>query len=265
MKKILRFLLITFFWSWTFFALAIKSISAVLDQNTFQSFILYFFIGVYGPTIGAIVTSMMDSKSVFIDLIKKFFNFKIPLKILLLIFFLPVLFVATGIAIFSILGGKTGPLEFKGVYTIPSILLAGIYAGPLGEELGWRGFLLPELQKISSPLKSSLIIGIIWFCWHIPLFWAPVGTLVSGNLSITTIIIYLLIINCLSIIITWLYNQSSNNLWTAILFHLFINAGVALTIFPQLISETNKIHLYSCLGMLLFSSYIMFAKMLIHK
>ena len=42
--------------------------------------------------------------------------------------------------------------------SIPTILLAGSYAGPLGEELGWRGFLLPEIQKSYANLKSALII-----------------------------------------------------------------------------------------------------------
>ena len=43
----------------------------------------------------------------------------------------------------------------------------------IGEELGWRGFLLPTLQTRLSAIASALIIGLIWFCWHIPLFWAP--------------------------------------------------------------------------------------------
>ena len=53
---------------------------------------------------------------------------------------------------------------------IPTILWAGLFAGPLGEELGWRGFLLPEFQKRFPNLKSAIIIGIVWFIWHIPLF-----------------------------------------------------------------------------------------------
>lgn len=265
MNKTLKFLLITFLWSWIFFALAINSVSIILDQNSFQSFLKYFFVGIYGPTIGAMIVSIMDSKSAFLKLLLKFLNFKIPIKTLLLAFFLPILFVASGITVFAVIGGEIGPFDIKGIYSIPTILLAGIYAGPLGEELGWRGFLLPELQKTFSPTKSALIIGVIWFFWHLPLFWAPVGTLVSGNLSFTSIITYFMIINCLSIIITWLYNQSSYNLWTAILFHLFINAGIALTVFPQLIPLTNNIHLYSISGMLLFTSYLLFSKKVIHK
>ena len=197
--------------------------------------------------------------------LRKFLNFKIPLKTAFLIIVLPIFFVFTGITIFSLLDGEIGQMEFIGIYTIPAILFAGIYAGPLGEELGWRGLLLPELQNIFSPLKSSLIIGVVWFCWHIPLFWAPVGTLISGNLSFVSVLTYFAIINCLSIIITWLYNQSSNNLWTAILFHLFINAGIALVLFPELTQSANKIHLYSSAGMLIFTFYLLTSRQLLPK
>ena len=42
------------------------------------------------------------------------------------------------------------------------LFLKNLFAGPLGEELGWRGFALNELQKKHSPIKSSIIIGFWW-------------------------------------------------------------------------------------------------------
>lgn len=53
---------------------------------------------------------------------------------------------------------------FKKIY--PGLMLftflATLVKGPLGEELGWRGYALNELQKKYSPLKSFLIIGLLW-------------------------------------------------------------------------------------------------------
>lgn len=260
MKKIYCFLIISFSWSWFFWILAIRTISEILNQEKFEDFLILFFIGVYGPTIGSLVTSIIGGKSQFLLLLKKFLHLKMPIKSLILTFSLPILFVATGVLLYSIEAGNIGPIDIKGLLTVPSILLAGIYAGPLGEELGWRGFLLPELQKKFSPLTCAIVVGIIWFSWHIPLFWAPIGTLVSGNLSLFSLITYFLMINCLSIIVTWLFNQSSYNLWVGILFHLFINAGLFLTIFPQLASVTNTIHLYSSISMILFTAYLILSK-----
>ena len=42
--------------------------------------------------------------------------------------------------------------------------------GPLGEELGWRGFALPRMLARWRPLKASLILGLIWGIWHLPAF-----------------------------------------------------------------------------------------------
>jgi membrane protease YdiL (CAAX protease family) len=51
---------------------------------------------------------------------------------------------------------------------LPRFVFMFLFVG-LGEETGWRGFALPELQKRYSPLVASLILGVIWAAWHIPL------------------------------------------------------------------------------------------------
>ena len=141
--------------------------------------------------------------------------------------------------------------------SIPTILLAGLYAGPLGEELGWRGFLLPELQKSYSNLNSAILIGFIWFIWHIPLWWAPFGTLVSGEpISLISVFTYFIMLICLSIIITWLVINSKGSVLIALLFHLSINAGIALLFFPDLNMDFKKVHLLSSIGMLIFTGIL---------
>jgi CAAX protease family protein len=58
---------------------------------------------------------------------------------------------------------------------IPVIGLAGvlllIFTGALGEETGWRGYALPQLQRRFGPLASSLMLALVWFGWHLPQFW----------------------------------------------------------------------------------------------
>lgn len=82
-----------------------------------------------------------------------------------------------------------------------------LISGPMGEEIGWRGFLLNEFQKKHSPLKSAIIVGVIWSFWHTFLW------LVSGyaGLELLQYIASFLITGVsVSIITTAFYNMNRN-------------------------------------------------------
>ena len=52
---------------------------------------------------------------------------------------------------------------------LPMVALFAVFSGPLGEEIGWRGFALPQLLESCSALAASLIVGSVWAIWHLPL------------------------------------------------------------------------------------------------
>jgi len=257
-KKLFTFLVLTFLWSWILWIIGLNYLSDGINQESIGKFLVFFFAGVYGPTISGIITTLFfDGFIGIFELIKKLFLWKVPLKYYGYIIILPLLFVIIGIALYSQFIGEIGGFDKTAYLSIPTILFAGLYAGPLGEELGWRGFLLPEFQKKFSNLKSAIIIGFIWFIWHIPLWWAPFGTLVSGEpVSLIPIITYFIMLICLSIIITWLVINSKGSVLIAILFHLSINAGIALLFFPELNMDFKKVHLLSSIGMLIFTGFL---------
>lgn len=64
---------------------------------------------------------------------------------------------------------QSGTWDEIGRYAIAVFSITLLYGGPLGEELGWRGFALPYLQKRHSPLRASIILGFFWGLWHAPL------------------------------------------------------------------------------------------------
>lgn len=96
----------------------------------------------------------------------------------------------------------------------PSLVISilCIIAGCIGEEVGWRGFLLPALNRNLSLITSSLIIGIIWGAWHFDFENGVIGYLFS-----------ILFMTSLSIIMSWVQAKSSGSIIPAILFHFFIN------------------------------------------
>lgn len=257
-KKTILFLTITFLWSWTFWLIGLNYLEEGITQESINKFLIFFFAGVYGPTTSAILTTLfLDGFKKLLDLLKKYLIWKVPLKIYLSVVFLPILFVIVGILLYHFFIGNIGNFDKMAFVSIPTILWAGFYAGPLGEELGWRGFLLPEFQKRFSNLQSAILIGIIWFTWHIPLFWAPFGTLVSGEaITFLPVFTYFIMLICLSIIITWLVTNSRGSVLIALLFHLSINSGIALLFFPELNVDFKKVHLLSSVGMILFTGIL---------
>ena len=238
-----------------------------ITDKTIQQFIKYFFVGVYGPFIGAIITTIyFGGFKETLRLLKKLFIWKIPLTCFLAVIVLPLLFLAGGLAFYSLFIGSPGVFENK-VLVIPAVLLNSVYIGPLGEELGWRGFLLPEFQKNNSAIKSALIVGFIHFSWHIPLFWAPFGALVSGQpFSLLFVLIYLVLVICWSCIQTWLVNNSEGSVLIAILFHLFINAGIVLLFFPEIYTDPDRskaVYYLSSIVTIPFTAFLAFKTKLI--
>jgi len=105
----------------------------------------------------------------------------------------------------------------------------------LGEEIGWRGLLLPELAKQMSFTKASLVSGFIWAAWHVPL-------LLFADYNVRTNRWYALgcsTITCLSVsfILAWL-RLKSESLWPAALLHASHNLFVPV-IFDNLIRNTG--------------------------
>lgn len=99
-----------------------------------------------------------------------------------------------------------------------------LYGGPLGEELGWRGFALPFLQKTHSPLEASVILGSLWALWHAPLdishAWGVPG---FGGF------VYRLICTIpITVLFTFFYNCAKGNILVAILLHTSANSGLDL-------------------------------------
>jgi len=88
--------------------------------------------------------------------------------------------------------------------------------GPLSEEIGWRGYALGRLQTRWNALTSSLIVGLVWALWHLPLF-MMMGT--SQHESGVPFIGFLIKMMSISILCTWLYNNTKQSLWSAILLH----------------------------------------------
>jgi uncharacterized protein len=101
------------------------------------------------------------------------------------------------------------------LYVAGSLITTVVIVG-LFEELGWRGFLLPRLQRTRPALVAASVVGLVWLPWHLP-------ELVSdpGQRPLVQFVIYIL---ATSVILGWLYNSTSASLPIVILLHAAFNS-----------------------------------------
>jgi uncharacterized protein len=98
-----------------------------------------------------------------------------------------------------------------------------------GEEIGWRGYALPRLTARLGLARASVLLGVVWALWHVPLFYIA-GTDNFGQ----PFPVYLLAVTAISVPMAWLYVRTGGSLLLVMVMHAAINnttgivpAGVA--------------------------------------
>ncbi len=125
------------------------------------------------------------------------------------------------------------------------VALVFVLPNTLGEELGWRGFALPELLKRFGPLAASLILGGVWAVWHLPM-WLMYG---KSGLPLAVSFVWTVAI---AVIFTWIYRGSGNRLPLAWLFHCSLTAtGYLLSTIPTFTDDVIHVMAAGIVGYLL--------------
>jgi membrane protease YdiL (CAAX protease family) len=119
---------------------------------------------------GIILTKIYDHKIGLKDLLSSALDFRIGFRTLSIIVAYPLIIGIMQLIIYRFTGGSFDYSQF--IVQLPSALPL-IILGPLSEEFGWRGFLQKRVNAQFSPIAGSLLIGITWSLWHLPLFYMP--------------------------------------------------------------------------------------------
>jgi len=125
---------------------------------------------------------------------------------------LPLGVVVLPVKILAALRVAVPPLQWEGWphYLYGAVIGEGLIGPGLFEEIGWRGFALPYLQRRYSALVSSLIIGLVWAFWHFPNFFFFTPTMLA---------VFVPKVIALSVIFTWVYNSTGGSLFAVVLLH----------------------------------------------
>jgi CAAX protease family protein len=143
------------------------------------------------------------------------------------------LFALLGVPLIMLVGTivYSGNLPKLGAFGGPSYLvsylatfvLVTVLGGPLFEEIGWRGFALPRMERLHGPLLASLILGVLWALWHLPEFLVPSWTAAMGGGGIVGITLFTITAITFTLVITWVFNNTRASVLLAILVHASID------------------------------------------
>lgn len=185
--------------------------SNIIDISNINRFVFYAG-GVIGPCIGAYLTTFITKKGEGLKLLwRRVWSFNFEKRWLI-----PTIFVMPCLFIFLMFIMQTT----EGRILNPSYIILWFilyYIAAAFEEVGWRGYALDRLQSKTYSLFSSIILGLVWGLWHLPLliyywFW-----------HVRDIGYYLIFVVLLSIMFTFLYNNTRRSIIIATLFHTIIN------------------------------------------
>jgi len=145
-------------------------------------------------------------------------------------------------------------------FSYPTVISAFFFTliqGATGEETGWRGYLLPSVEKKFGVINSSLIVSLIWSFWHAPIWF--LGTGYSGEVLIKYIIVFIICITCLGFIMGICYHWCKTLLVPAWMHFTFNFLGELFTgSLVDLVSCYALLYLITAAGFLIF--YVFFKR-----
>lgn len=227
-SNLIKFFVAAYLFSWVIWGIAVY-ITNFTNINVSWLPIVIIIIGAFGPSVTAVwLTHKNGEKGAVKKLLKRGLQIKtIPVWIWISMFIVPAMSWAGSMFYFQY-SGVEASFNYAGLLFFPFSALIMIVGGPLQEEFGWRGYALDRMQKKYSALVASIILGIIWAAWHLPLFFI-VGSAQQG----IDLPFYFVSLIGISIIMTWFYNNSKASILVALLAHAIINSMSELFIFAE--------------------------------
>lgn len=181
------------------------------------------YLASFGPMLAALfVTAMTEGRHGIWQLLSGLFKWRVGLGWLLFAILSPIALFAVAAIAGVATKGKWPDLALLGeVDYLPYLGVAGAFilwllTFGVGEELGWRGFALPRLQTKHSALTATLILGLVWACWHVPAFFYKDTYRAMGLGGFPLLLLFIL---AASPVFTWLYNSTRGSLLMVIVFH----------------------------------------------
>jgi uncharacterized protein len=203
-----------------------------------------------GPTLSAfVVTGLIEGRAGVRRLLHRYVQWRVQFRWYLFVLLVVPASEVVGAIVLPGVAASYQPLTLSMVLGYPLAFVATFaLGGPLGEEPGWRGFALPRLQSRHGPLTGSLVLGVLWAAWHLPLFWSGVWT----PPTVANIVMFFVMTTALTVVMAWVFNNANGSLLITMLMHASFNTfanRVVAPLFPApLLDEYGILPELVCFG-----------------
>lgn len=234
----ISFFSLALIFTWLFWIVAI-----IINAEEISTFLM--FLGLLSPAVIAIMMVMTSkSKEIKKDFAKRIVDvsrLNIPnLLVAVLLFFISV---AISIVISTLFGQSFNQFSFveEFSFTGPGVLsaLLTVLLASVIEEFGWRGYAQDSVAQYYTWFKTSLVFGVFWAIWHLPLLWVE-GTYHSGlrELGLYYVVNFFVCTIPMAFMTNWVYVKNNRSITAGVLYHLFLNfmqEKIAMTPFTKCI------------------------------
>lgn len=205
-----------------------------------------FYFGDFCSIGGLVAAFIASGKNGLLTMLRRLIDFHFPVVWWLIVILIPFFYMTIAFVLgsYSEIGelGKIDPEKLLIIFT-PSALLMFL-TGPVGEEFGWRGFLLPKLLEKFTPYTASVVLGIIWGLWHYPVYFAGIFS------SFYTGFVFFVHMIFMSIIMTIIFLNTRGNLLIAMIYHWLVN-GLQFAFMLAFVNTKNTFEPFQNVGELI--------------
>lgn len=225
-RNLILFFTITFGFSWSLWSPSLLATLGIIEYLFLYD--LLRIIGGFGPFVGAFSLTLHNEGGTGARVLwSRGWHYENWRYFLIALFLLPFLnFLSLWMAVMT--EGIAFPrlsIWNDYMFILVDFIFYIFIVGPFQEEFGWRGYALDILKIKWNALESSLILGAIWSFWHLPLFYINNTAHTNDSFLSFTFTVILM-----SILFTWLYNNSNGSILVAMIFHASNN--ISNSLFP---------------------------------
>jgi membrane protease YdiL (CAAX protease family) len=220
-RPLLWFALLAYGWTWGIAGAAVLLLRAGAVSESVVGLLDTAAGG--GPMVAALVVAAAHGRAALQALLAALVRWRVAPGWYLAALYGPALVALAGATVW--LGPDALAYErlWPGIVTgyLPRFAVTLLTAGPVQEELGWRGFALPRLQSRLGPAAGTAALGAVWAAWHLP-------NAVFHGWDAATTALFLLATALTAFAYTWLVNHARGSVLLAMLLHAGINTSSRL-------------------------------------